>query len=191
MLKAEVIEYLICGIVFTRGANGATISEIRSDFYEVALQNCYRLHRDTDEIVNFLNSLPGLAMDVLPSGAYVWFAETFFPCKKDATANVDVPKSDRKSSGDDGIGTGSSDPEVQTCGQQRIDVANTAFSGYVSQGEPLHVEPLPEMNRRCRDESIPLIEITDDCPSGSTLKAVPIPIQGLSIHCDDYSNADR
>lgn len=186
MYKGEVIDYLICGIVFTRGANGATISEIRTDFYDVALQNCYRLHRSTGEIVNYLNSLPGLVMDVLPSGAYVWFAETFF----NETKNADIAKSVSKSSGDDGIGTGSSDPEPQTGDQQRIDVANTELPGYVSHGELMHMVT-PQMNRRCRDESIPIIEITDDYPNESTLQAVPIPIQGLSIHCDANTNVDR
>lgn len=198
MLKGSLVDYVICGIVFTRGTNGATIGEIRSDFEDVTLQKCSRLNRKTDRIVNYLNRLPGLVMDVLPSGTYVWYAQSFYSLAERSAESV------RKSSGDDGFGTGSSGTEMNVVPNAQMtnplpQMANNsprtslAHNDPPAVSNPSHGVPQPSVmqpaDRRNRDESIPTIEITDDHPNESTLNAVPIPIQGLSIHCD--VNVDR
>lgn len=199
MLKECLVDYVICGIVFTRGANGATISEIRSDFSQITLQKCNRLNRETGKIVKYLNRLPGLVMDVLPSGAYVWYAQSFCSIDKDDQ----IAKNDRKSSGDEGIGTGSSGTDVNARPQtemknpspkmpnENIPPVGIANNDLPVVSNSLHDVPtvMQPADRRNRDESIPTIEITDDHINESTFNAVPIPIQGLSIHCD--VNVDR
>lgn len=198
MLKDCIVDYVICGIVFTRGTNGATIGEIRSDFEEVTLQKCYRLNRKTDRIVKYLNRLPGLVMDVMPTGTYVWYAQSFYNLAEKSAESV------RKSSGDDGFGTGSSGTEMNVVPNAQMknaspQVANNRLPTSIAHNDPpsvsnsSHGGPMPTVmqpaDRGNHDESIPTIEITDDHPNESTLNAVPIPIQGLSIHCD--VNIDR
>lgn len=203
MLKKKMMDYLICGIVFTRGADGATISEIRSDLYALTESECHRLHRQTDEIVDYLNQLPGLVMETLPSGAYVWLADSFHM----EYVAMNAANGNRKCSGNDGIGTGSSEPEVNVAvvrPAQMINpspqISNISYSIdkpindsstsvlKIPHGEPMH-SVTHQGHPSFRDQSIPFIEITDDPSDESTLNAVPIPIQGLSIHCD--VNVDR
>lgn len=63
---------MILGIISARGAEGATIGEIQSDYREMAGYDCPLFWKSNEFILDFMNQLPGLEMSVLPGGAYVW-----------------------------------------------------------------------------------------------------------------------
>lgn len=184
--------------MFTRGSDGATISEIRSDFYAATEQKCHRLNRSTNEIVDYLNSLPGLVMDKLPSGAFVWFFERF----RQECVPSNAEKGDRESTSDDGIGTGPSEEEVLGEGVARTEDPSSEISKKTNQTiasvapiatEELLCEPLHPGTHHNQGsffgQSIPIIEISDENSNEHTSDAVPIPIQGLTINGD--VNVDR
>lgn len=192
-LTPRLRDYIVCDIVFTRGANGATISEIRSDFLQKTQLECRPLRRDNNEAsIRYLNSLSGLVKDQLPSGAHVWFAECFH--------KVHTDESPRKVSADDGIGTGSSDTEMNSVPSTHstdptlqiptnIHSICVSNNGHSNLSNIPHEIPFQPVVRQINRESTPAIEITADTTNDSTLDVAPIPIQGLSIHCD--VNVDR
>lgn len=201
MLKDGVMQYLICSIVHTRGVNGATISEIRSDFHELALQKCRYLYGNTTDIVDYLNNLPGLVMRTMTAGTYVWYSVDYDIEHKTNLKNI---KNHEKSSQDDITFASRPDPEANEsihilpsavpsiqilpspCTKNehsnRIGESVTTNNDTLTNRSHSHVSPsYTDMHQDNRNETI---ENTDDNINESTLKAVPIPIQGLSIHQD-------
>lgn len=180
-LKAGLTERIICGIVFTRGTDGATIGEIRTDFYEVTSYECVPLTHSLEECVGYLSRLPGLVMETSPGGAYVWFAECL-RAKSTGNNNIYVDKE---------IDT----RQKQQKPNQSIDKPqNNPAALRVVQNVGVNISPRIQSiavrgNQRCSSVSNPTIEITDVDSTGSTIDAVPVPIQGLSVH-DDF-DSDR
>lgn len=187
-------DFIVTGIVFARGADGATISEIRSDYLQATQSECRPLQQNTDKCIDYLNRLAGLVEDHQPNEAHVWFAQCFHNSHAKSVNNVE---GSRKVSADDGIGTGSSDTEANVVPSTQstdpipqiptnnlnICVSNNEHSNH---SEIPHEIPFQSVVRQIdrEFESIPTIEISADPTNESTLDVDPIPIQGLSIHCD-------
>lgn len=72
MLKPLGDRYVILGIISARGAEGATIGEIRSDYRELMGCEISLFSKSTEFILDYVNQLPGVVMSVLPEGAFVW-----------------------------------------------------------------------------------------------------------------------
>lgn len=57
------LDMLLRGIVMTRGENGATINEMRSDYYQIYGQQWPLQHDSTHDIVGYLMEIDGLLMN--------------------------------------------------------------------------------------------------------------------------------
>ena len=57
------LDMLLRGIVMTRGENGATISEMRSDYYRIYGQQWPLQYKNTWQIISYLMGIDGLVMD--------------------------------------------------------------------------------------------------------------------------------
>lgn len=69
------LDMILRGIVMTRGENGATIDEMRSDYEEIFLEQ-WPLHiLETKQIVNYLLEIDGLMMEKLNSGLCIWYID--------------------------------------------------------------------------------------------------------------------
>lgn len=74
-MEKELFDCLICGIVLTRGDDGATIAEMRSDYNEIMCEPWPLAQLTTLEIIRYLEKITGLRMETLASGAYVWYVD--------------------------------------------------------------------------------------------------------------------
>lgn len=70
----EIFDLIIRGIVLTRGADGATISEIRRDYMEMVGDQWPLADYLDSEIIGYLNKISGIYMDKWDNGAYIWRA---------------------------------------------------------------------------------------------------------------------
>lgn len=61
-------DMLLRGIVMTRGENGATISEMRSDYYQLIGEQWPLYRNRTQSIVKYLTEIEGLMMNKLDDG---------------------------------------------------------------------------------------------------------------------------
>lgn len=69
------LDMLLRGIVMSRGDKGATISEMRSDYYHIIGEK-WPLHQiTTKEIVNYIINIDGLMMEQIPDGPCVWYID--------------------------------------------------------------------------------------------------------------------
>lgn len=78
MLKPIGDRIVIFDIINARGVDGATIGEIHADYKKEMGRDSSFFHQSIDDIVYFINSLPGLEMDTLNGGAYVWYVRDDF-----------------------------------------------------------------------------------------------------------------
>lgn len=78
MLKPYGDKIVIFSIIKARGADGATIGEIHHDYKEITGKDSQFFSKPVEQIIGFLDSLPGLRMHTLTSGAYVWCVKDDF-----------------------------------------------------------------------------------------------------------------
>lgn len=56
------LDMILRGIVMTRGENGATISEMRTDYYDITGEQWPLYHYRTQRIVKYLMEIDGFLM---------------------------------------------------------------------------------------------------------------------------------
>lgn len=71
----QKFDIIVRGIVMTRGENGATIEEIRSDYFEMMGEQWPLKHDRTKLIVLYLNEIDGLMMEELDTGLCIWYID--------------------------------------------------------------------------------------------------------------------
>lgn len=69
------LDMIIRGITMTRGENGATIAEMRSDYYDIFGEAWELVKFGTEEIVKYLLEIDGLMMEKLEDGLCVWYID--------------------------------------------------------------------------------------------------------------------
>lgn len=81
------LDMMLRGIVMTRGELGATIAEMRKDFYKI-MGEPWPLNRlKTNKIVEYLLEIDGLMMEHLDTGLCIWYID-------DIGSNVSERESD-------------------------------------------------------------------------------------------------
>lgn len=68
-------DMILRGIVMSRGESGATISEIRADYFDVVCQPWPLRRSTTDQIVQYLMEIDGLMAERLENGPYIWYID--------------------------------------------------------------------------------------------------------------------
>lgn len=69
------LDMILRGIVMTRGEMGATIGEMRSDYYDM-IGESWPLHRmNSKQIIKYLVSIDGLMMEQLDTGLCIWYID--------------------------------------------------------------------------------------------------------------------
>lgn len=68
-------DMIIRGIVMSRGENGATIEEMRSDYFEIFGKSWPLQLYKTDEMVLYLVEIHGLMMEKQESGLCIWYID--------------------------------------------------------------------------------------------------------------------
>lgn len=85
------LDAIICGIIMTRGESGATISEIRSDYFDIVCQHWPLRWNTTDQIVQYLMEINGIVAERIEDGPYVWYVGGECPnstdCEMDEIGN--------------------------------------------------------------------------------------------------------
>lgn len=67
------LDLMLCGIVATRGKHGATITELRNDYYK-AVEVPWSLRKyDTNRIIRYLNEIKSLVMVENENGTCIWY----------------------------------------------------------------------------------------------------------------------
>lgn len=69
------LDMILRGIVMTRGDSGATISEMRSDYFNIVCKPWPLNACDTDETIQYLMQIDGLMMEKLDSGLCIWYID--------------------------------------------------------------------------------------------------------------------
>lgn len=69
------LDMILRGIVMSRGENGATISEMRSDYYEITSEQWPLRSLPTSRIVQYLLQIDGLMMEKLENGLCIWYID--------------------------------------------------------------------------------------------------------------------
>lgn len=70
----QKFDMIIRGIVMTRGERGATIEEMRSDYFEMVGEQWLLKRRKTESIVSYLNEIGGLMLEKMDTGLCIWYA---------------------------------------------------------------------------------------------------------------------
>lgn len=68
-------DMILRGIVMTRGELGATIKEMRSDYYDIIGEAWPLKYRNTHEIIIYLLEIDGLMMEKLDTGLCIWYID--------------------------------------------------------------------------------------------------------------------
>lgn len=68
-------DMILRGIVMSRGESGATISEIRADYFDIVCQPWPLRRSTTDQIVRYLMEIDGLMAERLENGPYIWYID--------------------------------------------------------------------------------------------------------------------
>lgn len=71
----QKFDMIIRGIVMTRGENGATIEEIRADYFKMFGWQWRLQFVKTEQIVQYLVEIHGLMMEKLESGLCIWYID--------------------------------------------------------------------------------------------------------------------
>lgn len=71
----QKFDMIIRGIVMTRGENGATIEEMRSDYFKMFCEHWPLKCKKTDHIVQYLVEIHGLMMERLDTGLCIWYID--------------------------------------------------------------------------------------------------------------------
>lgn len=71
----QKFDMIVRGIVMTREENGATIEEIRSDYFQMTGEPWPLKCRQTGSIVSYLKEIDGLMMEKLDTGLCIWYID--------------------------------------------------------------------------------------------------------------------
>lgn len=69
------LDMILRAIVMTRGENGATIGEMRSDYYHIKLEPWPLQFQPTNRIIDYLLHIDGLLMERTSSGLCIWYID--------------------------------------------------------------------------------------------------------------------
>ncbi|XP_055326669.1 maternal effect protein oskar-like [Sitodiplosis mosellana] len=69
------LDMLLRGMVMTRGENGATISEMRSDYYKIYGEQWPLQHESTRKIIQYLMEIDGLILNQHEDGLCIWYID--------------------------------------------------------------------------------------------------------------------
>lgn len=76
MIRHNVeLDMIIRGIVASRGEEGATISEMREDYFEIVCEKWPLQYFHYRRVVAYLMELEGLVMVREPNGPYIWYVD--------------------------------------------------------------------------------------------------------------------
>lgn len=67
------LDMIIRSIVMSRGISGATISEIRSDYFDVICKPWPLRILTTDQIIEYLSEIDGLIAEKIEDGPFIWY----------------------------------------------------------------------------------------------------------------------
>lgn len=69
------LDMLLRGIIMSRGDDGATIAEMRADYFDIKLEPWPLQYQSTDNIRKYLLQIDGLLMQQQDSGLCVWYID--------------------------------------------------------------------------------------------------------------------
>lgn len=75
MRHNEKLDFVLRGIVMTRGDSGATIAEMRAEYFNMFCEKWPLQNLKTDHIVRYLIQIEGLVMVKCESGPCIWYID--------------------------------------------------------------------------------------------------------------------
>lgn len=83
-------DMIIRGIVMTRGEAGATIEEMRSDYFYMFGKHWPLKRNETEQIVQYLTEIDGLMLEKMDTGLCIWYIDDLGSRLTDSNNNINM-----------------------------------------------------------------------------------------------------
>lgn len=176
------LDMILRGIVMTRGEAGATIGEMRSDYYKIVAEHWPLQNYSTNQIVRYLLKIDGLVMEQLPTGLCIWYID-------DLGSNI----SDHYDCNNNRVPSEASTSVImQTVSDNSQQALNTSYAiARVPRKQPSPFANQPDHSNRLSDgnrkRSFSQIQITTEAspekrPRALVARRLPLIEQNLDMH---------
>lgn len=149
------LDMYLRGIVMSRGELGATISEMRSDYYKLIGEPWPLVRYSTEQIIKYLMDIHGLMMEKFESGLCIWYIDDIgsnISREYDSNNNVVVIEDSVASVSNNQLASNNNSYALPACSSRRI-ITSSFVNDHgpqvsASSADTLHIELIDNVNRK-------------------------------------------